>query len=560
MDSLLNDITIHLSPAAAVIAVASVILALATAALLLDRRYAVQAAVLQAATTHSQRFLRQVIDINPHLIFVKDWEGRYVLANEAVAAFHGTTVERLIGKRDADFGLKDEEVQQFLRDDREVMSSQRPVFIAEEPATCAKTRATRWFQTVKVPLLSADGSSRQVLGVATDITQRKQLEDQFRQAHKMEAVGRLAGGVAHDFNNVLTIIRAQTEFLLADLPSEDPRRGDVLEIQGAADRAATFTRQLLAFSRRQLLQPVVVELNEVISGMEMMVRRLVGEDVVLLIKLHPDTPRVWADPGQLQQVILNLAVNARDAMPGGGTLLIETGVVELDEHYPLQHPTAKPGVHVVLAVTDTGCGMDPATRSRIFEPFFTTKEPGKGTGLGLSTVYGIVKQSGGHIWVYSEVGRGTTFKLYFPPHYGAAKATEPNPPDQPAMGSGATILLVEDERPVRSTVRRLLERHEYKVLEAANGQDALSLVAARGAEIDLVLSDMVMPGMGGMELAGRVRTLSPHVPVLLMTGYTEEAITRTGERPLDEQIIEKPFTMHTMLEKVRAALAGRQGQ
>jgi two-component system, cell cycle sensor histidine kinase and response regulator CckA len=410
---------------------------------------------------------------------------------------------------------------------------------------------------VKVPLLSSDGNSRQVLGVATDITARKQLEDQFRQAHKMEAVGRLAGGVAHDFNNVLTVIRAQTEFLLADLPADDPRRAEVLEIQSAADRAAAFTRQLLAFSRRQLLQPEVLELNEVITGMEMMVRRLVGEDVVLLTKLEPQIPRVWADPGQLQQVIMNLVVNARDAMPRGGTLLIETGVVELDEHYPLQHPTAKPGVHVVLVVTDTGCGMDSATRARIFEPFFTTKEPGKGTGLGLSTVYGIVKQSGGHIWVYSEVGRGTTFKLYFPPHYGASRtvAVERAAP-LPALASGATILLVEDERPVRSTVRRLLERHGYQVLEAANGLDALELVTSRGGEINLVLSDMVMPGMGGIELAGRVRAIAPKLPVLLMTGYTEEAIARAGERPLDEHIIEKPFTLTTMLQKVSVAMNG----
>ena len=527
-------------------------------AALLRRRYAAKAASLQAATAHYQHFLRQVIDTNPHLIFVKDWEGRFVLANAAMARFHGTTVESLIGKRDADFGLKQEEAERFLRDDREVISSQRAAFIAEEPATCTGTASTRWFQTVKVPLLSADGSAQQVLGVATDITERKQLEEQFRQAHKMEAVGRLAGGVAHDFNNVLTIIRAQTEFLLTDLAPDDKRRADVLEIQSAADRAATFTRQLLAFSRRQLLQPVVLQLNDVITGMEQMVRRLMGEDVVLLTKLHADLPRVWADPGQLQQVILNLAVNARDAMPRGGSLLIETGMVELDEHYPRQHPTAKPGVHVVLVVTDTGCGMDPATRSRVFEPFFTTKEPGKGTGLGLSTVYGIVKQSGGHIWVYSEVGRGTTFKLYFPPHYGVVEAPVPERTALPALGAGATILLVEDERPVRSTVRRLLERHGYRVLEAANGQDALNLVAARAGEIDLVLSDMVMPGMGGTELAGRVRSLSPTIPVLLMTGYTEEAITRTGQRP-DEQIIEKPFTLHTMLEKVSLALATKPG-
>jgi PAS domain S-box-containing protein len=557
MGSVLQDLTSHW-PAPAILAAVSFLAGVAIVTFLLERRYAAQAAALQATTTHYQHFLRQVIDANPHLIFVKDWEGRYVLANEAVAEFYATTVDSLIGKRDIDFGLK-EEAERFFQNDREVISSQRAAFIVEEPATCAKTGATRWFQTVKVPLLSPDGSARQVLGVATDITERKQLEDQFRQAHKMEAVGQLAGGVAHDFNNVLTIIRAQTEFLLADLPADDVRRADVLEIQSAADRAAAFTRQLLAFSRRQLLQPEVLELNGVITGMETMVRRLVGEDVVLLTKLQADLPRIWADPGQLQQVIMNLAVNARDAMPRGGTLLIETGEVELDEHYPRQHPSAKPGAHVVLVVTDTGCGMDPATRSRIFEPFFTTKEPGKGTGLGLSTVYGIVKQSGGHIWVYSEMGRGTTFKLYFPPHYGAVGDAEQEHTVLPARGSGATILVVEDERPVRSTVRRLLERHGYKVLEASNGQDALALVAARSTEINLVLSDMVMPGMGGTELAGRVRTLCPKLPVLLMTGYTEEAITRTGDRPLDEQVIEKPFTVHTMLAKVSMALATKSG-
>ena len=531
------------------------ILAVAICASVLDRRYSARAATLQAATAHYQNFLRQVIDTNPHLIFVKDWDGIYVLANEAVAEMYGTKVEDLVGKRDADFNPKHEEVEKYLQDDREVMASQQATLIPEEPATNARTGETRWFQTVKVPLLSLDGTSRQVLGVATDITDRKQLEEQFRQAHKMEAVGRLAGGVAHDFNNVLTIIRAQTEFLLADLASDDLRRSDVLEIQQAADRATAFTRQLLAFSRRQLLQPEVLDLNGVISGMEMMVRRLVGEDVVLLTKLSPDLPRICADPNQLQQVVLNLAVNARDAMPRGGTLLIETALVELDEFYPRQHPTAKPGVHVVVAVTDTGCGMDSATRSRVFEPFFTTKDPGKGTGLGLSTVYGIVKQSGGHIWVYSELNRGTTFKLYFPPHYGAVKTSEPERILAPANGAGATILLVEDERPVRSTVRRLLERYGYKVLEAANGHDALSLVTSRQAEIHLVLSDMVMPGMGGMELADRVRAFSPALPVLLMTGYTEEAITRAGERPRDEQIIEKPFTLQAMLEKVRWALA-----
>ena len=542
-----------------VVASLSTLLGLGIAAFVQERRHAARATAFQTAAAHYQRFLRQVIDTNPNLIFVKDWEGKYVLANEAMAQFHGTTVETLIGKRDSDFGLKDGEVEKFLRADREVLSTQLATFIPEEQATCTRTGATRWFQTVKVPLLSPDGSARQVLGVATDITERKQLEDQFRQAHKMEAVGRLAGGIAHDFNNVLTIVRAQTEFLLADMSADDMRRADVLEIQSAADRAAGFIRQLLAFSRRQLLQPEVLELNAVITGMESMVRRLVGEDVVLLTKLHPELPRVWADPGQLQQVMLNLAVNARDAMPRGGSLLIETGVVELDEHYPRQHPSARPGRHVVLVVTDTGGGMDPATRSRIFEPFFTTKEPGKGTGLGLSTVYGIVKQSGGHIWVYSEVGRGTTFKLYFPLHQGPMQASESTVRALPPSGAGATILLVEDEASVRSTVRRLLERHEYRVLEATNGQDALALIIARHGEVDLILSDMVMPGMGGAELATRVRAFAPTLPVLLMTGYTEEALARNGDRPLDQEIIEKPFTLHIVLEKVRTALARKTG-
>jgi PAS domain S-box-containing protein len=533
------------------------ILGLALSTALLDRRYSADTAALQAATNHYQQFLRQVIDANPHIIFVKDWDGKYVLANTATAEFYGTTVESLLGKRDADFNRQADEVERFLREDRDVMAMERPALIQEQQATNARTGERRWFQVGKVPLLSSDGT-RQVLGVATDITERKQLEDQFRQAHKMEAVGRLAGGVAHDFNNVLTIIRAQTEFLLADIPADSAHRADVLEIQNAADRATAFTRQLLAFSRRQLLQPEILDLNGIITGMEMMVRRLVGEDTVVLTKLHPELPRIWADPAQLQQVLLNLAVNSRDAMPGGGTLLVETTVVELDEYYPRQHPSAKSGVHVVLAVTDTGCGMDAVTRARIFEPFFTTKEPGKGTGLGLSTVYGIVKQSDGHIWVYSEPGRGTTFKLYFPPHHGAVQATQPERSLAPALDHGATILLVEDERPVRSTVRRLLERHGYDVLEAANGQDALKLISDRGTEIDLVLSDMVMPGMGGMELADRVRGLSLKLPVLLMTGYTEEALTRAGSRPHNEQILEKPFTLHTMLEKVRYALASSQ--
>jgi two-component system, cell cycle sensor histidine kinase and response regulator CckA len=413
-------------------------------------------------------------------------------------------------------------------------------------------------------LYDAEGAACGLVAVYADVGERKTLEGQLRQSQKMEAIGRLAGGVAHDFNNILTVIRAAAEFMLVDLEADDARRTDAADIRDAADRAAGLTRQLLAFSRQQVLHLRTVDFNGVVTAIEPMVRRLVEENIAVATRLAPALDPIRADANQLEQVILNLVVNARDAMTDGGTLLIETSNVVLDEEYPRTHATAQAGPHVVLTVTDTGCGMDAATQARIFEPFFTTKPIGQGTGLGLATVYGIVKQSGGHIWVYSEVGRGTSFKIYFP------RCTGPGPEEEEeakAQGrqtgreddtSGATILLVEDDVTVRVAVRRVLERRGYRVLEAPNAGEALAAAAKPDEVIDLVISDMVMPGMSGLELRQRLRALRPALGVLLMSGYSEEAITRLGSPEPTGPLIEKPFTVQGILDKVQEMLTTEQ--
>jgi len=427
-----------------------------------------------------------------------------------------------------------------------------------------KDGSVRWCEGAGVTYRKADGSLS-VLGVTRDVTERVraeeerlELERRMQQAQRLEGLGILAGGVAHDFNNILSVIRTASEFLLADLDAGDVRRADAIAIQDAANRAAGLTRQLLAFSRQQVLELRVVDLNTVVAGLEPMVRRLVEANIAVITRLGTDLGRVRADSNQLEQVLLNLVVNARDAMPDGGTLLIETSNVVLDETYPRTHATAQAGPHVVLTVTDTGCGMDAATQARIYEPFFTTKPVGQGTGLGLATVYGIVKQSGGHIWVYSEVGRGTSFKIYFPRHAGQ-EAEEPanapgrqNGPDDDT--SGATILLVEDDTAVRASVRRILERRGYRVLEAPNAAEAIVATAKPTQVIDLVISDMVMPGMSGLELRQRLRELRPALPVLLMSGYSEEAITRLGGSEPPRPLIEKPFTVQGILALVHDVL------
>jgi PAS domain S-box-containing protein len=387
-----------------------------------------------------------------------------------------------------------------------------------------------------------------------ELAERKQLEEQLRQSQKMEAVGQLAGGVAHDFNNLLTIITGHTQLLLEHLTPGNGLRGYVTEIQKAGDRAASLTRQLLAFSRQQVLQPQVLDLNSIVANIHKLLRRLIGEDIDLVAVPRNDLGRVKADPGQLEQVIMNLAVNARDAMPQGGKLTIETANVDLDETYARGHVGVTPGPYVMLAVSDTGIGMDAATRAHMFEPFFTTKEKGKGTGLGLATIYGIVKQSGGNVWVYSELGRGTTFKIYLPRVEEALKPIERSSARHGVGRGSETVLIVEDEGAVRSLVRGVLEENGYTVLEAGGGEEALVISARHAGRIDLILTDVVMPHMSGRELAERLASLRPEAKVLYMSGYTDDAIVRHGALAVGTAYLQKPFTPSALVCKIREVL------
>ena len=384
-------------------------------------------------------------------------------------------------------------------------------------------------------------------------------EEQLRQSQKLEAVGQLAGGIAHDFNNLLTVINGNSELLLRGLRDEKQSER-VQEIRKAGERAAQLTRQLLAFSRKQVLQPVVLNLNSIIPDTDKMLRRLIGADVDFLTSLEPELWPVKADPGQIEQVLMNLAINARDAMPQGGKLTIQTANVYLDESYAHGHAAAvSPGPYVMLAVSDTGHGMDAETRSRIFEPFFTTKEKGKGTGLGLSTVYGIVKQSGGNIWVYSEVGRGTTFKIYLPSVAEASEQRAPEAAPREGVPQGSeTVLLVEDEEVVRRLARDILELNGYRVLEAADCREALSLCESHEGPIHLLLTDVVMPQMNGRELSECALALRPAMRVLYMSGYTDDSIVHHGVLDAGVAFLEKPFTPDAVARKVREVLDDAQ--
>ena len=401
-------------------------------------------------------------------------------------------------------------------------------------------------------------SGRRVrLVVAQDISERHLLEQQLRQAQKMEAVGRLAGGVAHDFNNLLMVIKGHTELLMNALPPADRMSRKVSQIDRAADRATALTKQLLAFSRMQVLQPRVMNLNGVVEDMGKLLPRLIGEDVELRIRTAPDLGTIRADASQMEQIIMNLAVNSRDAMPTGGRLIIETSNADLDRTYNSTHPIVKPGRYVLLAVSDTGMGMDAETQTHIFEPFFTTKEAGKGTGLGLATVYGVVKQSGGFIWVYSEVGKGTSFKIYLPRvEQPEDKGSIPLAFAEAPRGT-ETILLAEDEQDVREVAREFLESGGYTVIEAVNGAEALRLATEHMATIDLLVTDMVMPGMTGRELAGRLQQQHSGIGAVYMSGYSEQTAAETAQADANMRLLTKPFSRGSILRAVRDALNTR---
>jgi signal transduction histidine kinase/CheY-like chemotaxis protein len=384
--------------------------------------------------------------------------------------------------------------------------------------------------------------------------QLKAIEHQLAQSQRLESVGRLAGGVAHDFNNLLTVINGSAAFVAEGLPSDDPLQDDVRQIAEAGNRAAKLTHQLLAFSRKQVCKPEVLDLNATIRQMDQMLRRLIGEDIDLRAVLQGDLWSVEADAGQIEQVIMNLAVNARDAMPNGGHLTFETANVEIDETFALRHADAVPGPHVMVAVTDDGTGMSAEVRERVFEPFFSTKRATQGTGLGLATVWGIVKQSRGNIWVYSEPGHGTTFKLYLPRARGEARNESRRAP-APMRASGAeTVLVVEDDAPVRALMSRILRSGGYRVLTAASGQQALDLCEQGATPVDLLVTDVVMPEMSGRQVAERLARIVPRLKVVYMSGYTDNAIVHHGVLDEGVRLIAKPFTAETALRTVREAL------
>jgi two-component system cell cycle sensor histidine kinase/response regulator CckA len=465
------------------------------------------------------------------------------------------------------FGYSPEEWLASSRDWlRYIPVEDHPIVFAAEEANARGERSQSEFRIIRKDgqtiwvndtAVVVRGSDRHpvVEGLIVDITDRKMLENQLLQARKMEAVGRLAGGVAHDFNNLLTIIKGYVEMALQRCMDRPDLHGDIRRIENAADRAVNLVRQLLAFSRKQVLRPKILDLNAIVVNLDQLLRRLMNANIEMKTFVSQGVGAIKADPGQIEQVIMNLVVNARDALPGGGRILIETSNVDLDSSYTLDHAIVRPGPYVLLAVTDTGVGMTADTVAHIFEPFYTTKESGRGTGLGLSTVYGIVKQSGGYIWVYSELGRGTTFKVYLPRVQDSVPASPaPEMPPATAPQGRETILLVEDEPAVRELIQMVLSERGYKVLEALVPEDAERLAGSNGAEIQLLLTDVVMPGMSGRDLAKRLTARHPNLRVLYMSGYTFNVIAQDGTLEEGISFLQKPFTPQVLTEKVREAL------
>jgi len=537
------------------------------------------------------RFLDAVIDQIPAMVFLKTASDlKFVRFNRAGEELLGLSRKDLLGKSDHDL-FPAAQADFFVEKDREVLAAAAIADIAEEPIETPK--GTRWLHTRKIPLLDARGVATHLLGISVDVTERRTAEELIRRSHadlekaveervvelrtalaekrrteevlvrtqqqllhaqKMEAIGRLAGGIAHDFNNILSVILTCADLSLGQLDSGHALFGELTEIRRAGERAADLTRQLLAFSRQQVLQPRVLDLNDVIRNTERMLLRILGEDIQLTVRTAAGLGRVRVDPSQVEQVLMNLVVNARDAMPTGGQLTIETTRVEFDQGYAALHIGSTAGPHVMLAVSDTGHGMDESVLAQIFEPFYTTKEKGKGTGLGLSTVFGIVQQSGGSIYAYSEPGKGSTFKVYLPCFEGPEQRNEESRPQ--VNGRGETILVAEDDISVRRAAVEVLTGCGYALLVARDVHHAIELATTHRGEIHLLLTDVVMPQLGGRLLAERVKALRPAIKVLFMSGYTDDAVVRHGVLEAGTPFLQKPLTPKSLAARVRDVLDG----
>jgi two-component system, cell cycle sensor histidine kinase and response regulator CckA len=499
----------------------------------------------------SKEHLDSIINCLGDAVFVKDQQLQFVLVNAAFCKFSGRPAEELLGKT-ADQMLPKEVAIPLRNEEQDILDTGRES--TSQESIPKEEGNTRYVMTKKTRFMDKNGN-KHIVGVMRDITEYKRLETQFLEAQKMEAIRVLAGGVAHDFNNLLSVIKGYTELLMEEFEPGDQRRADLDQIENAGQRAASLISQLLAFSRKQILQPESLDLNAIVNDMTKMLRRLIGADVDLVAIAQPDLKSIYADPAQIQQIIMNLAVNAHDAMPYGGKLTIETANVNLDESHISRRPDMKPGGYVMLAISDSGVGMDIATQSRIFEPFFTTKERGKGTGLGLSTIYGIVKQSNGFICVHSEPGKGATFNIYFPPMNKEDFRTSSKGVAEYKREGTETVLIAEDEEAVRALAGRILSGRGYKVLDAANGKEALRISREYPDKIYLVLTDIIMPEMGGSELVAKLKESRPGIKALYFSGYTGDAIARHGVLDPGVDFLQKPFTIESLLHKVREVIS-----